>query len=332
MWEGGQGGNPISAIECENALTNYNPDNTPTLEPVVIDPPANEPVNPEPIFNTSTGRCFGGATSAVTVGEYKNKSTGQCLDDPGNQTTAGWTLAMAPCNGSPDQQFTFDGTFLSIHEVANEKGAICADSKSGPIVFKPCTGGPTQQWSANPNLTISDIQTGKKCFTASGTSVTAGSCTGAAAQWTFPAVTTPPPTSSTTPTPPPTTTTTTPGGNSYEAESATLSGGAAVAPCSQCSGGSKVSSVGKGGAVTFTGVAEPAAGAYTLTIHYLSGASPRSAVLTVNGAAQTVQFPQTSGSSVGTVTVTVPLNRGSANTLEFANPIAAAPSLDRIVV
>lgn len=327
MWEGGKGGNPISAIECEDALTNYNADNTPNLEPVVVDPPANEAVSTEPIFDTGSGRCFGGAKPVITVGQYKNNATGLCLDDPGDKTTAGWTLAMAACDGSPEQQFTFDGTFLSIHAVANQQGAVCADSKSGPIVFKTCTGGPTQQWSANTNLTISDIQTGKKCFTASGSSVTAGSCTGAAAQWTFPTATTPPP-------PPPTTTTTTPppGGTSYEAENAGLAGGASAASCQQCSGGKKVGAIGRGGTVTFTGVGEPADGSYPLTVYYLSGSAARSAVITVNGVTRTVDFPQTNGSSVGSVTVTVSLIAGNGNTISFANPTAASPSLDRIVV
>ncbi|KAA2261534.1 ricin-type beta-trefoil lectin domain protein [Solihabitans fulvus] len=186
LWEGGKGGNPITAIECENALTHYNPDTTPILESVVVNPPANEPVTTEPIYNTKTGACYGGAKPTITVGPYKNNATGQCLDDPGDRTTPGWTAKMAACNGSAEQRFTFDGTFLSVHSAANQSGAICADAKSGPIMFKTCTGGPTQQWSANPNLTISDIQTGKKCFRASGTSVTAGSCSGAAAKWTVP--------------------------------------------------------------------------------------------------------------------------------------------------
>ncbi len=55
----------------------------------------------------------------------------------------------------------------------------------GNIVLATCTGGPTQQWSINPNGTISDIQTGHKCIRASGTNVVAGSRSGAASQWAF---------------------------------------------------------------------------------------------------------------------------------------------------
>ena len=44
LWLGGKGGNAIDAIECEDALTNYNPDNTPSMEPVIVNPPSNETV------------------------------------------------------------------------------------------------------------------------------------------------------------------------------------------------------------------------------------------------------------------------------------------------
>ena len=38
LWLGGRGGNAMDAIDCEDALTHYNADNTPTLEPVVVAP------------------------------------------------------------------------------------------------------------------------------------------------------------------------------------------------------------------------------------------------------------------------------------------------------
>ncbi|MFD1048949.1 ricin-type beta-trefoil lectin domain protein, partial [Kibdelosporangium lantanae] len=165
LWLGGKGGDPIKAIQCENALTHYNEDSTPTLEQVIVDPPSNEKVSSDPIFNTRTGECYGGAKPEITTGPYANKGAKVCLDDPDNSSTNGFKLGVKKCDGSAEQNFTFDGTFLSIHD-------LCADSKGGNILFKKCTGGPTQQWSANPNGTISDIQTGKKCFRATATAVT----------------------------------------------------------------------------------------------------------------------------------------------------------------
>src|SRR6266480_3523519 len=107
LWLGGKGGNAFDAIDCEDALTHYNADNTPTLEPVVVSPPSDEPVDNTPLFNTSTGACYGGAQPNKTVGQYKNGSNGQCLDDPGNSSTTGTQLKTAACNGSAEQRFTF---------------------------------------------------------------------------------------------------------------------------------------------------------------------------------------------------------------------------------
>jgi hypothetical protein len=56
LWLGGKGGNAFDAINCEDALTHYNDDNTPTLEPVVVSPPSNEPVDTTPLFKS--GKCY----------------------------------------------------------------------------------------------------------------------------------------------------------------------------------------------------------------------------------------------------------------------------------
>jgi hypothetical protein len=176
LWIGGQGGSAFDAIDCEDALTHYNPDSTPVLEPVIANPSSSEVVDPTPIFNTSTGACYGGAQPNITLGQYRNVSNGQCLESPG--TTAGTALKTAACNGSTAQTFKFHGAFL-------EFNSLCANNSSNTIKLATCTGGPSQQWSINPNLTISDIQTGQKCFRASGTNVVAGSCSGTLSQWNF---------------------------------------------------------------------------------------------------------------------------------------------------
>ncbi|MGQ4475188.1 glycoside hydrolase family 75 protein [Streptomyces sp. SAS_276] len=134
--------------------------------------------------------------------------------------------------------------------------------------------------------------------------------------------TTPPPTS-----PPPS------GGNvSYEAEGATLAGGTTVTSCAHCSGGKKLSYLGNGGTATFTNVSEPAAGSYTMSVSFMSVGQARSAVVTVNGVKQTVSFPETPDyNTVVTKDVTVQLKAGN-NTIQFSNPTAGAPNLDRIIV
>ncbi len=123
---------------------------------------------------------------------------------------------------------------------------------------------------------------------------------------------------------------------SYEAEAPAdvLAGGASVASCGACSGGSKVGFVGSGATLTFTGVTVPAAGTYPVVIAYLDGSDAgRSATVSVNGGPpQTVKFTPTGDfSTVGTISVPLPLAAG-ANTIEFANPTDFTPDFDRILV
>jgi chitinase len=125
-------------------------------------------------------------------------------------------------------------------------------------------------------------------------------------------------------------------GGSFEAESPsnTLAGGARVASCGACSGGSKVGYVGSGGTLTVNGVSVSTAGTYAVTIAYCDGStSGRQATVSVNGGtAQTISFSPTGGfSTPGTKTVNLALAAGT-NTIEFANPSAYAPDFDKITV
>ena len=101
-----------------------------------------------------------------------------------------------------------------------------------------------------------------------------------------------------------------PDGSSYEAESATLAGQAAVRSSAGASGGALVGYVGNGTAnyLRFGNVSATRAGSHTVTIYYAAGEA-RSVTLTVNGAAgPTVSTPSTGGwDTVGSVGVAVTL-------------------------
>ncbi|SEB32191.1 Ricin-type beta-trefoil lectin domain-containing protein [Amycolatopsis tolypomycina] len=264
LWLGGQGGSAFDAIDCEDALTHYNPDNTPVMEPVVVDPPSNEPYDPTPIFDTSTGECYGGAQPNTTVGQYRNNSTGTCLAAP----SSGTTLKVAACTGTAEQRFTFHGAFLVIND-------RCAGISGSSIVLQTCTGGPAQQWSINPDGTISDIQSSSKCFRASSTTLTAGSCSGTAARWTF----TPAATSGLTVTP--SSVSVAPGASATatvtSAEAATLSASGAPA----------------GVTVSFSPASVPAGGTSTVTVAAAATAAPGSATITLTGGTKTASMSVT---------------------------------------
>jgi hypothetical protein len=179
LWLGGKGGNEFDAIDCEDALTRSDSSGNPYMESVTINPPSNETVSSEPLFNTKTGACYGGAKPTIGVGTYKNNSTKTCLTDPGNSSTNGAALSMTTCGSSSDQKFSNNGAFLMINK-------LCVNNPSGSkLNLATCSGGPSEQWEVNPSGTIDDIQTSTKCFRASGSTASVGSCSGTAAKWTY---------------------------------------------------------------------------------------------------------------------------------------------------
>lgn len=113
-----------------------------------------------------------------------------------------------------------------------------------------------------------------------------------------------------------------PAETSFEAEDAvnTLSGGAKVADCANCSGAKDVGYVGgkPGGTLTFPNVSSSVATNTTIRIHYVNGdKSQRFANVVVNGVANVVAFLPASGTTPGVSTLTVPLKAGSGNVIEF---------------
>jgi hypothetical protein len=179
LWIGGDGGNEFDAINCEDALTLSDANGDPYMESVDINPPSNETVSSQPLFNTTTGECYGNAQPSIGVGTYENTSTKTCLTDTGNSSTNGAALSMATCGSSSDQKFSYDGAFLMINN-------LCVNNPSGSTLdLATCSGGPNEQWEVNPSGTIDDMQTSTKCYRASGAKVTVGSCSGSTIDWTY---------------------------------------------------------------------------------------------------------------------------------------------------
>jgi hypothetical protein len=122
---------------------------------------------------------------------------------------------------------------------------------------------------------------------------------------------------------------------SYEAEASTntLVGGASVAGCANCSGGTKVGNLYNGGALRINGVTVPKAGIYQVNIRYATN-DPRSATVSANGQnAVTLAFPPSGGWDIpATVTVALQLHAGT-NTIEIdsSTPVYS-PDIDKIEV
>ncbi|GAA1961464.1 ricin-type beta-trefoil lectin domain protein [Catenulispora subtropica] len=293
LWLGGEGGDAFAAIECENALTDYNADGTPTMEPVIVNPPSNETVTSTPIFTTSTGACYGGAKPTITVGQYKNVSTGKCMTDPNDSSTAGVLLVTSTCDSAAaGQRFTFDGTFLQINH-------LCADYSTTQISMQKCTAGPSQQWSYNTDLTFTDIQSGKKYINDSSGKVKAGSSSSSTKTWTFiPASTT---SNDFSLSASPATASVTAGGTATATISTAVTAGGAESVALSATGGPA------GSTVTFTPASVTSGGSSTLTVATNSTTAAGTYPITVTGTAA-------SGTHTTTYTLTVTPTTGGGCT------------------
>ncbi|KAI8936095.1 hypothetical protein NX059_007594 [Plenodomus lindquistii] len=122
--------------------------------------------------------------------------------------------------------------------------------------------------------------------------------------------------------------------NTYEGETATLSGGAKSVSCSGCSGGSAAGYLGSsaGGTALFSNVQSSATTRTTIRIKHMNGdSSQRFANVSVNGNSQRVAFLPNGGSEPGSSVVHVDLNEG-ANEVEISGTGGWGPDVDRLMV
>ena len=184
LWVGGQDADWPDVILCEDALTLANPDGSPYMDPIVLNPGPNEPVDTTPIFDPTTGKCNtqpdGSSTpldSSLDVGQYQNvpgpagatgtpDGTGLCITDPGNSATVGTQVTMEPCDSSQaDQNVSFSGAFLIFNNLCLDMGNGLGGNNPGStssvrlITLQRCNLNADQQWELNDNGTITDIQT-----------------------------------------------------------------------------------------------------------------------------------------------------------------------------
>lgn len=126
-----------------------------------------------------------------------------------------------------------------------------------------------------------------------------------------------------------------PSENSYEGESAQLSGGARTISCSNCSGKTAAGYIGGGdaGAVYFANINSSATTRTTIRIKHMNGdKSQRYADISVNGgAAQRVAFLPHSGSDPASSSLHADLKSGT-NTVKISISGSWGPDIDRLMV
>ena len=177
IWLGGKGANAFDVINCEDALTQALPSGAPLLTPFIVHPPVDLPVSGQPLFNAATNQCLGGATSSATHGRYRNAMTGECLAGPVGVSAKSWALT-APCSAARDENIKFEGAFFVLGRLCLQIAGAGVGSR---LAWDPCNGGPRQQWSINPNQTITWIQY-TRCVSISAKRVVLAPCTSRSAQ------------------------------------------------------------------------------------------------------------------------------------------------------
>ena len=189
-WVGGDGEDFADVVACEDQMTGQNQFGGPLMTPIVVNPPSNETVDTNPIYDAANNTCDGKPLQGGTVGEFTNATapgsaastgtwtasstvpatsplpdgTGDCMTDPGNSADAGTVILLKPCHpGAANQNFSFWGSYIMINNMCVDMGnGTAASSPSGsvPLVttLRKCNDDATQQWSENPDGTINDIQ------------------------------------------------------------------------------------------------------------------------------------------------------------------------------
>jgi hypothetical protein len=182
LWLGGQGGSEFDAINCEDALTQGLPDGAPLLTPFIENPPPNEPVSSEPLFNVTTNECFGGAKTSTIYGHYQNNANHECLAAPSSGRTLKPDATTQNCHATKDEDIAFDGAFLLVDGRCLQ---ISGKGVGSSLDFATCTGGPREQWEINPNSTITWVQL-SACVDLAGTRIKLSKCSSSPAErWTF---------------------------------------------------------------------------------------------------------------------------------------------------
>jgi hypothetical protein len=187
LWIDGGDGDWVEVLQCQDSLT---PDPTePAL--IIMDPSPNMPVNPDPIFNPTTGECNyfedNGTKdyaswpkmsidldSTDTVGQYQNFGTGTeddpnglCITNPGNSAIPGTLVTLEPCADPDDpadadllasQMVSYVGLLLIMNNLCLDMGNQSGNNQVARAVsLQKCNFNVGQLWEED-ETGWSDVQ------------------------------------------------------------------------------------------------------------------------------------------------------------------------------
>ena len=129
-----------------------------------------------------------GAPGGTSTSTLVSAASGRCLDVPGGNSANGTQPIIWDCSGGANQRWTINGqTMQALGKCLDAPTNATAGTK---VQIWACSGATNQRWNANPNGTISNVQSGL-CLDVNGNATTNGTpvilwtCTAAANQrWT----------------------------------------------------------------------------------------------------------------------------------------------------
>lgn len=166
LWMGGStsatAGTEFTLIDCEDALTQARPTGAPKQTKFVITPPKGLAVSSQPLFTSTTGECYGGATITPTFDRYKNKTDAKCIANPTYSATAGTAAHLGTCSAtSKGEDLEYEGDFfinhglcLAIDKVTSKKPT----KTSSALKWTTCTGKTTEEFEMGSHSTIEWIE------------------------------------------------------------------------------------------------------------------------------------------------------------------------------
>ena len=149
LWIGGQGGNSNDVINCEDALTQNSSE-------IISDPPATEPVDTTPLFDSSDNACYNpNSFKAPSVPPSPTGNSGTSAapsaSPSAQQSTEGGSSASAPASPSASASQTDVGTPTSTSGGSGTSyrgiaGPGCASSGGASFVGVGFSGGGSDDW------------------------------------------------------------------------------------------------------------------------------------------------------------------------------------------
>jgi hypothetical protein len=162
----------VDVLRCEIALTQSTASGSPRLTGVIVNPGPGLPTSRQPLFDSQTNRCFGGARAGAFYGRYENQKTHMCLEAANDGKRSGSLAVAAPCSRARDEDLAYDGAYFTVNKLCLATEGAKFGSR---LDFVTCSGRPRELWEQADDNRISWVEY-VKCISDHGGKVVLAKC------------------------------------------------------------------------------------------------------------------------------------------------------------